>query len=125
MILTKRSTFLITTLILAVALLPVTQAQTQAMLAPANTVKNAPQIDRAQDLKLIQSTLESKLLKQRLHALGLTDEEIQTRLSNLSDSEVHQLASQIRSVHPAGGVLVGILVVVVLVLLIIFLAKRI
>ena len=121
----KPSTSLVATLILAVALLPVTQAQTQAMLAPASTLKTAPQLDREQDVKFIQATLESKLLKQRLQALGLSDNEIQTRLSNLSDAEVHQLASQIRSVHPAGNVLVGVLVVVVLVLLIIFLAKRI
>src|ERR1044072_1790832 len=111
-------------LICAVASLPLTQQRAEAMLAPSNTVKSAPQFDRNQDLKTIQSTLESKILRQKLHALGLSDPEIESRLSRLSDSEVHQLASQIRSVHPAGDVLIGVLVIVILVLLIIFLIKR-
>jgi len=94
------------------------------MLAPSSTVKSAPQFDRSQDIKTIQATLESKILRQKLHALGLSDTEVQARLSKMSDAEVHQMASQIRSVHPAGDVLVGVLVIVLLVILIIFLVKR-
>jgi hypothetical protein len=112
-------------LVFAVAYMPLLQQRAEAMLAPAGTVQSAPQFDREQDVKTIQTALESKILREKLHTLGLSDAEIQTRLSNLSDREVHQLASQIRSVHPAGDVLVGVLVIVVLVLLVIFLIKRI
>ena len=111
-------------LIAALALLPGAQSKSQAMLAPSSTVKSAPQFDRSQDIKTIQATLESKILREKLHALGLSDKEVQARLSKMSDAEVHQMASQIRSVHPAGDVIVGVLVIVLLVILIIFLVKR-
>ncbi len=112
-------------LALTVGLLPVAQTNAQAMLAPAYTVQSAPAFDRNQDLKAIQGTLESKILREKLHRLGLSDDEIQSRLSRMSDAEVHQLASQIRAVQPAGDLLIGLLVAGVLILLIIYLFKRI
>ena len=101
------------------------QTQSQAMLAPTGAAQTAESVTSAADLQTIQSALESKVLKGKLHAMGLTDEEIQSRLSRLSEAQKHQLASQIRAVHPAGDILIGVLVLVVLVLLIIFLVKRI
>ncbi len=112
-------------LAVTVGVLPIAQTNAQAMLAPASTVQNAPVFDRDQDINVIQAALESKILREKLQGLGLSDDEIQSRLSRMSDAEVHQLASQIRSVHPAGSLLIGLLVVVVLVLLIIYLFKRI
>ena len=112
------------TLVLTIISLAFIQPRAQAMLAPASVVQDAPQVDRTADLQTIQSVLESKILRARLHALGLSDDEIQTRLSRMSDQQVHQLASQIRSVYPAGEWLVGLLVIAVLVLLIIYLIKR-
>ncbi len=52
---------------------------------------------------------------------GLTQEEISSRLANLSEQEMRQLSMQVNEAK-AGG---DILVTVVLILLIIFLAKRI
>jgi len=101
------------------------QTQSQAMLAPTGAAQTAESVTSAADLQTIQSALESKVLKGKLHAMGLTDEEIHSRLSRLSEAQKHQLASQIRAVHPAGDILIGVLVLVVLVLLIIFLVKRI
>ena len=101
------------------------QNNAHAMLVPANQVEAAPSVDRETDLKTIQTTLESKVLRAKLHAMGLSDAEIDSRVSKLSDTQVHQLASQIRAVHPAGGLIIGLLVLVVLVLLIIYLIKRI
>ena len=58
--------------------------------------------------------------------MGLSDEEIQTRLSKLSDQQVHQLASRIHALNPGGDfTLFGVLIFVVVVLLIIYLVKRI
>jgi len=97
----------------------------EAMLVPASAAQAGQSVNRSADAQTIQNALESKALRGRLHALGLSDAEIQSRLSRLSEAQRHQLASQIRAVNPAGDFLIGILVLVVLVLLIIYLAKRI
>src|SRR5947208_611473 len=116
------------TLIITVTWVTGAQMCGEAMLIPARVATQAvaagSQINRTADMAVIQKTLESKMIRQKLHSLGLSDAEIQTRLSRLSNQEVHQLASQIRSVHPAGDAIVYILVVVVLILLIIYLIKR-
>jgi hypothetical protein len=114
------------TLVITVTSAMFGQSRAQAMLVPANLAQSAPSVNRSADDQTIEKTLESKALRGKLHALGLSDAEIQARLSRLSDAQRHQLASQIRAVHPAGdgGFLIGILVVVVLVLLIIYLVKR-
>ena len=104
------------------------QTGASAMLAPAAAPAPASDTvpDRAADMQAVQKTLESKVLRQRLHELGLSDREIQTRLGKLSDPQLHQLASRISSLNPAGDfTLFGILIAVVLVLFIIYLIKRI
>src|ERR1700687_73018 len=97
-------------LIASVTCLATIQPRAEAMLVPANANPVSLQANRSADLRTIQTTLESKLLRAKLHAMGLSDAEIQARLSRLSDSEVHQLASQIRAVHPGGDLLIGVLV---------------
>ncbi|MDP3543601.1 MAG: PA2779 family protein [Elusimicrobiota bacterium] len=96
-----------------------------ASLAPSGIVADAsaPGAVRDADMKVIATALESKLLSAKLKALGLDEAETQSRLSKLSDREIHQLASSIDAVHP-GGLVVELLVVVVLVLLIVYLLKR-
>ncbi len=114
------------TLVVTIVCLAFTQTQAQAMLAPSSVAQAGQTLTTtAADLQTIQSTLESKELRAKLHALGLSDAEINSRLSRLSDAQKHQLASQIRAVNPAGDLLIGLLIVVVLVLLIIFLIRRI
>ena len=104
------------------------QTGASAMIAPAAVP--APAADavqgRAADMQAVQKTLESKVLRQRLHEMGLSDKEIETRLNKLSDQQVHQLASRIHALNPGGDfTLFGILILVVLVLLVIYLFKRI
>src|SRR5579859_8029731 len=101
-----------------------------AMLAPAQsraTAASAPSLDRAADLRTVQKALENKMVRQRLKDMGLSDKEIETRLARLSDKQVHELASHIHTLAPAGDdwTVPGILVLVVVVLLIIYLIKRI
>ena len=55
--------------------------------------------------------------------MGLDDKEVDTRLSKLSDREIHRLASSIEAVQP-GGIVVELLVIVVLVLLGVYLFQR-
>jgi ribose 1,5-bisphosphokinase PhnN len=103
------------------------QAPAAAMLAPAGASSPAHESapDRAADLRSVQKTLESKVLRQRLHELGLSDQEIQARLSKLSDRQVHQLASKLHALNPGGDfTIIGILIAVVLVLFIIYLVHR-
>ena len=91
-----------------------------AMLAPAQGVAT----DRVADMKTVQTVLESKIVRERLRALGLTDQEIESRLGRLSDQQVHRLAKDIDTLSP-GGLVGEILVLVILVLLIVFLVHRI
>lgn len=75
---------------------------------------------RNQDIQTIQKALENKIVKQRLQDLGFSEEEIQERLNQLSDEEVHSLAMQIDSLSQGGilGVVIAVLIIVVLVLVI-------
>lgn len=96
-----------------------------ALLAPVETRgASAAAGDRMEDIKAIQAALESKVLRQRLAEFNLTPEEINGRLGQLSDSQVHEAALQIRAMNP-GGDAGGILVIVLLVLLIIYFFRRI
>jgi len=78
---------------------------------------------RHNDMATIQRALEHKLVKERLKDLGYTDEEIKARLDQLSDAEVHSLATQLDSLAPAGylGLVIGILVIIILVIVILML----
>ena len=91
----------------------------EASFVPSD--QSASSISRQDDMATIQRALENKLVRERLKDLGYTGDEIQARLDQLSDAEVHSLASQLDSLMPAGGweaVFIVILLVAVLVVLI-------
>ncbi|MCM2275786.1 MAG: PA2779 family protein [Candidatus Didemnitutus sp.] len=75
---------------------------------------------RDADLASIQLSLEHKVVQQRLGELGFTPAEIQQRLANASDEELHQLAAQSDVIMAGGdgGIIVTILVIILLVYLI-------
>jgi Holliday junction resolvasome RuvABC DNA-binding subunit len=52
---------------------------------------------QANDLETIRQFLEVKAVKNRLESLGYSSEEIQARLSSLSNEEIHQLAGNINT----------------------------
>jgi len=95
----------------------------EAMMAPSQAVSNASVQDREKDIATIRAALENKVVRQRLADLGLTQEQIDSRLSKLDSQKLHQVAVQIEKQNPAGDA-VGVLVIVVLVLLVIYLFKR-
>ncbi len=103
---------------------------TQAMLAPAVSSSGDSLLiaTRGADLQRVQTVLESKMIQQRLEELGLTPEEINARLSQLSDAQLHQLATQLDSLMPGGdgglGIIIALLVIAVLVVLFVYLFKR-
>ena len=99
----------------------------QAMLAPAvsaaaGTVSGP---NRAADLQKVQGVLERKIVRQRLEDFGLTPEEINARLTRLSDAQLHQLATQIDALMPGGdgglGIVIALLVIAILAVVLIYL----
>ncbi len=76
---------------------------------------------RAKDMATVKQALENKIVTERLKALGYSAEEIDGRLAQLSDAELHSLASQIDTLTVAGdgiGVVIALLVIVILVIVI-------
>ncbi|HBG45884.1 MAG TPA: hypothetical protein DDW94_02740 [Deltaproteobacteria bacterium] len=90
-------------------------------------VAQAAEHSREADIARIQRVLESKLVSDRLNQAGLTQSEIDAKISKLSDQEVHSFASQLESLNPGGdgfGVVIALLVIVILVMVILKLADR-
>ena len=94
----------------------------RAMLAPAISA-SVSDPGRAEDLQSIQRVLENKLVQQRLEDLGLTPEEVNAKLSGLSDAQLHQMASQLDALMPGGelGLIIALLVIAILVVIFIYL----
>src|SRR4030043_1551018 len=65
-----------------------------AGLAPSEIIA-LTQIDRTADLVKIQKVLEVKAISERLMQFGLTQDEVQKRLIQLSDQQIHQIALQL------------------------------
>jgi len=108
-------------LVLAMFVIGITP-KVYAGFSPSDVVGLSP-AERSSDLKKIQKFLETKMVRERLKELGLTPEEIQTRLSQLSDQQIHQLALKLDELMVGGndvlGVIILILVIAILVVLLI------
>jgi len=92
----------------------------EAGFAPSEIL--APgQTDRTGDLEKIQQVLEGKAVSERLAQLGLTRDEIQSRMSQLSDRQIHQIALQLDDLKvgksDALGVVVAVLVIAILIVI--------
>jgi hypothetical protein len=79
--------------------------------------------ERASELKQVQKFLEMKMVRERLGELGLSPEDIQSRLNQFGDRQLHQLALQLDDLKVAGddflGVIILLLVIAILVVLLI------
>lgn len=91
-----------------------------ALAGPVSSLEIVTDSTRPSDLATVQLALEHKVVQQRLSELGFTPDEIEMRLAQASDVELHQLAVQSETLMAGGdgGVIVSILVIVILVLLI-------
>lgn len=93
------------------------------MIAPGENASTLREINE----KKVKRALENKIVAEKLMSHGLTAEEVSEKIDQMSDEQVHQIASLSDKI-PAGGdtagVIIAILVIVALVLLIIFLWKR-
>ena len=92
-----------------------------AAFSPSEQIALA-QFDRNADLQKVRSFLESKMVRDRLAKLGYTQEEIQSKLNQLSDQQIHQFALNLDQLKVGGddalGVIIALLVIALLVVLI-------
>ena len=82
---------------------------------------------RAGDIDKIQLALENEIVQAKLRAYGLTQEEIQSKFQEMTDSQISLLAQASDDVLAGGdglGIVIGILVVVLLVIVIIKLMNK-
>jgi hypothetical protein len=103
--------------------------ETAAMLSPAlpAAAESPSGSHRMADLQKIQTVLESKIVKQRLEDFGLSQEEINARLAGLSDVQLHQFATDIDAIIPAGdglGIIVVLLVIAILAVILVYLLNH-
>jgi len=95
-----------------------------AGFSPSEVVGLSP-IDRESDLGKIQNTIETKMIGERLKQIGLTPDEVQKRLAQLGDQQIHQLAQQLDELKVGGdagwAVLITILVLAAIAVLVIYL----
>lgn len=89
--------------------------------APAPTALALAAPDRAAGLGAIQAFLERKVVRQRLADLGLSAEEIQARLPQMTDEQIHAVASRLEGLQAGGdglGIVLGVLLVVLIIIVI-------
>ena len=109
-------------LVLAMFIIGITP-RVYAGFSPSEVLSLSP-IDRAADLQKIQTVLEMKMISERLRSLGFTSEEIQKRLSQLSDQQLSQFAQQLDDLKVGGdglGIIVALLVIAILVVILLYL----
>ena len=78
--------------------------------------------ERSADLGRIQKLLEMKMVQERLKDLGFTLEEIQGKLKDLNDQQIHELAMKVDDMKVGGdglGIIIALLVIALLVIVII------
>ena len=96
-----------------------------AGFSPSEVVGFSP-TDRGSDLAKIQNAIETKMIGERLKQIGLTPDEIQKKLSQLSDQQIHRLALQLDELKVGGDagwtVLVIVLVLAAIAVLVIYLS---
>ena len=113
-VLAKRTTILLIVLMSLVSIVP----QVEGAFIPSS--ESQTELMRNQDMQIIRKALENKVITQRLQGLGFSDQEIQDRMDQLSDQEVHSLAMEIDSLTQGGifEVVIAVLVIVLLVVVI-------
>ncbi len=84
-------------------------------------------MNREEDIAKIQRVLESKQLQEKLRAYGFTKEEIERKLSELNDEQIHTLAKASDKVLAGGdgvGLAIGILIVAILLVILLKLLNK-
>jgi hypothetical protein len=74
------------------------------------------EVDRSADLGKIQKILEMKMVQERLTQFGFSEDDIQRRLEQMNDQEIHKLALMLDDLKVGGdsGTVIIILLLVAL-----------
>jgi hypothetical protein len=99
-----------------------------AALAPSR-VSGATSIASARDadMLLAQRVLENKIVAQKLRDYGVVPADAQAQLANMSDGDLHTLASASKGLPSGGdatGAVIGVLVIIILVIIVLKLMNR-
>ncbi len=78
---------------------------------------------REMEINKIQRALENQLVREKLKAYGLTPEEVNQKLSQMSDQQIHMLAQASDRVLAGGDILGTVIAVLIIVLLIVLILK--
>ena len=95
----------------------------EAGFSPSEVIGQS-QMDRSMDVEKVRKFLETKMIRERLHAFGFSQEEIQTRLNLLTDDQIHQVALKLDELKVAGDggeAVIIVLLIAAIVLLVIYL----
>lgn len=113
-VLAKRTTILLIVLMSLISMVP----HVEAAFIPSAESQSG--LMRDQDIQVIKKALENKRVKQRFEDLGFSEQEIQERMDQLSDQEVHSLAMEIDSLTQGGifELAIAVLLIVLLVVVI-------
>lgn len=82
---------------------------------------------RDADLIVVQRALENRVVAQKLKDYGVASNDVQLRLANMSDQDVHTLATASKGLPTGGdgaGFIISLLVIVILVLVILKLMNK-
>lgn len=112
---------------LSLTVLTMYTGHASALMVPTSAAMTSAVSQRTTDMKTVQTFLEQKQVQEQLASYGFTNQEINNRLENLSDKDLHQVATHIDKEHPAadgGGLVITVLLIGILVLLFVYLAKR-
>jgi hypothetical protein len=98
-----------------------------AGLSPSEVMNLSP-FERTVDLNKIQTALETKVVSEKLTQLGFNKDEIQSRLGQLSDQQLHKVALKVDELKVGGdgalGLVIAVLVIAILVLIFVHLLRR-
>jgi len=70
--------------------------------------------DRSSDIDKIRKVLEMKMVRERLKNFGFTPDEIEKKLIQLDDQQIHQLALNLDELKVGGNAWVWVLVILLL-----------
>ncbi len=79
--------------------------------------------DHARDRETLRTFLESKIVRQRLIDVGLTPEQVDTRLAAWSNDEIHQLAERVELLQAGSGGLETVAILLVITLLVVLILQ--
>jgi hypothetical protein len=106
--------------LIAVALVGVLAPPAQALPTPSKTAADQSLAERAADLAVLEAVLDQEEVTAALAAQGLSRDDVNTRLAQLSPEELAGLSSQVEQLQAAGQptyvwVLIAVLAVVAIV----------